>query len=103
LDKKEAGITRQNVWLFGCQKQLPNFSSVNNFAKNSKLSVNQNRGEPTLSMRRAGGVDSFEAEALRRYKAGEIDEKTMLKVVALCGPPCRWGIRFSARASLLGT
>jgi hypothetical protein len=32
-------------------------------------------------MRRAGGVDSFEAEALRRYKAGEIDEKTMLKLL----------------------
>jgi hypothetical protein len=83
-----AGWTRKKQALHdkmsGClvvKNNSPIFSSVNNFAKNSKLSVNQNRGEPTLSMRRAGGVDSFEAEALRRYKAGEIDEKTMLKLL----------------------
>jgi uncharacterized RDD family membrane protein YckC len=37
--------------------------------------------QPTLSKSKSGVIDAFDAEALRRYKAGEIDEETMLKLL----------------------
>ena len=50
------------------------------FSTESSISLPSRRIEPSLNMRNveSGG---FEAEALRRFKAGEIDEETMLKLL----------------------
>lgn len=51
------------------------------FPFNNKSAINRARIEPALNKQRFDGSDTFEAEALRRYKAGEIDEDTMLKLL----------------------
>jgi uncharacterized RDD family membrane protein YckC len=51
------------------------------FSSSNKSAINQNLVNTTLDKRRGGGDDAFEVEALRRYKAGEIDEETMLKLL----------------------
>jgi uncharacterized RDD family membrane protein YckC len=83
-----AGWTRKKQALHdkmsGClvvKNNSPILSSINDFATSGKSAINKDRVEPTLSKQRVGGVDAFEAEALRRYKAGEIDEETMLKLL----------------------
>lgn len=52
---------------------------------NRKSTSEQIRVQPTLSKRKSGVIDAFDAEALRRYKAGEIDEETMLKLLGKDG------------------
>ena len=67
------------------KKNSPIFSSSNKFATNSKLALNQNLVEIKLDKRRVAGDGAFEVEALRRFKVGEIDEETMLKLLGRDG------------------
>ena len=68
----------------GClvvKNNSPIFQSSSEPTTNRKSATEQSRVQPTLSRRKSGVVDAFDAEALRRCKAGEIDEETMLKLL----------------------
>lgn len=83
-----AGWTRKKQGLHdkisGClvvKNNSPILSAINAPTANKNSDLNQYRVEPALNKQTVVGAGTFEAEALRRYKAGEIDEETMLKLL----------------------
>ena len=83
--KKKQALHDKMAGCLVVKNNSPIFSSNNKSATNKKSTINQNLFETTLDKRKVDASGAFEVEALRRYKAGEIDEETMLKLLGRDG------------------